>query len=100
MLAEKAKAIALGSGATPITPVTPSVATNATNASGFAYSVPNPSAGGSMDSQFGSQTPWALAVAALNRPVVVQIDGKTVANSLQDQSLSGNNTAVRRTGGW
>jgi hypothetical protein len=100
MLAEKARKIAIGGGAAvPITPVTPSVATNATNASGFAYSVPNPSAGGSMDSQFGSQTPWALAVAALNRPVVVQIDGKAVATSLQDSSLSGISSSVNRTYG-
>jgi hypothetical protein len=100
MLAAKAKSIALGGGAAvPITPVTPSVATNATNAGGFAYSIPNPSAGGSADSQFGSQTPWAMAVAALNRPVVVQIDGKTVANSLQDTSLSGIPSSVNRTYG-
>ncbi len=32
--------------------------------------------------------------------ITVQIDGKTIATALQDQSLSGNNTAVRRTGGW
>ena len=100
MLAKKAQSIAIGGGAAvPITPVTPSVATNATNASGFAYSIPNPSAGGSMDSQFGSQTPWALAVAALNRPVVVQIDGKAVATSLQDSSLSGVSSSVNRTYG-
>jgi hypothetical protein len=102
MLAEKAKKIALGGGTTaavPITPVTPSVATNATNANGFAYSVPNPAAGGGMDTQFGSGTPWAMAVAALNRPVVVQIDGKTVASSLQDTSLSGIGSSVNRTFG-
>jgi hypothetical protein len=100
MLAAKAKSIAIGGGAAvPITPVTPSVATNATNASGFAYSVADPSKGGSMDSQFGSQTPWALAVAALNRPVVVQIDGKAVATSLQDSSLSGVSSSVNRTYG-
>jgi hypothetical protein len=100
MLAAKAKSIAIGGGAAvPITPITPSVATNATNASGFAYSVADPSKGGSMDSQFGSQTPWALAVAALNRPVVVQIDGKAVATSLQDSSLSGVSSSVNRTYG-
>jgi hypothetical protein len=99
MLAEKARKIAVGGGAAvPITPVTPSVATNATNASGFAYSVADPSKGGSMDSQFGSSTPWAMAVAALNRPVVVQIDGKQVAASLQDSSLSGIGSSVNRTG--
>jgi hypothetical protein len=99
MLAEKARKIAIGGGAAvPITPVTPSVATNATNASGFAYSVPDPTKGGSMDSQFGSGTPWAMAVAALNRPVVVQIDGKAVAASLQDSSLSGIGSSVNRTG--
>jgi hypothetical protein len=99
MLAAKAKSIAIGGGAAvPITPVTPSVATNATNASGFAYSVPDPTKGGSMDSQFGSGTPWAMAVAALNRPVVVQIDGKAVASTLQDSSLSGIGSSVNRTG--
>jgi hypothetical protein len=102
MLAEKARKIAIGGGAgptVPITPITPSVATNATNAGGFAYTVPNPSAGGSRDSQFGSQTPWALAVAALNRPVVVQIDGKAVATSLQDTSMSGITSNINRTSG-
>jgi hypothetical protein len=77
-------------------PVTPSVTTNATNANGFAYSVPNPAAGGGMDTQFGSGTPWAMAVAALNRPVVVQIDGKAVASTLQDSSLSGIGSSVNR----
>ena len=100
MLADKARKIAIGGGAAvPITPVTPSVATNATNAGGFAYSVADPSKGGSMDSQFGSQTPWALAVAALNRPVVVQIDGKAVATSLQDTSMSGITSNINRTSG-
>jgi hypothetical protein len=102
MLAEKARKIAVGGGAgaaVPITPVTPSVATNATNSSGFAYTVANPSAGGSRDSQFGSQTPWAIAVAALNRPVVVQIDGKAVATSLQDTSMSGITSNINRTSG-
>ena len=100
MLAAKAQKIAIGGGAAvPITPVTPSVATNATNASGFAYSVPNPSAGGSRESQFGSGTPWAMAVAALNRPVVVQIDGKAVATSLQDSSMSGITSSINRTSG-
>jgi hypothetical protein len=104
MLAVKAQKIAIGGGAgagasVPITPITPSVATNATNASGFAYSVPDPSKGGSMESQFGSGTPWAMAVAALNRPVVVQIDGKAVATSLQDSSLSGVSSSVNRTYG-
>jgi hypothetical protein len=102
MLAEKARKIAIGGGAgaaVPITPVTPSVATNATNSSGFAYTVANPSAGGSRDSQFGSQTPWAIAVAALNRPVVVQIDGKAVATSLQDTSMSGITSNINRTSG-
>lgn len=101
-LAKKAAA-ALSGGAIGTAPATvtntPMVSTNATNAGGFAYSIPNPSAGGSADSQFGSQTPWAMAVAALNRPVVVQIDGKTVANSLQDTSLSGIPSSVNRTYG-
>jgi hypothetical protein len=102
MLAEKARKIAVGGGAgaaVPITPVTPSVATNATNSSGFAYTVADPSRGGSRDSQFGSQTPWAIAVAALNRPVVVQIDGKAVATSLQDTSMSGITSNINRTSG-
>jgi hypothetical protein len=85
--------------AVPVNPINPSVATNATNASGFAYSVPNPAAGGGMDTQFGSGTPWAMAVAALNRPVVVQIDGKAVASSLQNSSLSGIGSFVDRVRG-
>jgi ABC-type taurine transport system substrate-binding protein len=32
-------------------------------------------------------------------PIVVTIDGKAIATALQDQSLSGNNTAVTRTTG-
>jgi hypothetical protein len=56
------------------------------------------SGGGGMNSQFGSGTPWAMAVAALNRPVVVQIDGKAVAQTLQDSSLSGIGSSVNRTG--
>ncbi len=31
--------------------------------------------------------------------VTLQIDGKTIASALQDQSLSGNNTTINRTGG-
>jgi hypothetical protein len=85
--------------AVPVNPINPSVATNATNANGFAYSVPNPAAGGGMDTQFGSGTPWAMAVAALNRPVVVQIDGKAVASTLQDSSLSGIGSFVDRVRG-
>jgi hypothetical protein len=102
MLAEKARKIAIGGGAgggVPIIPTNPSVATNATNASGFAYSVADPSRGGSRESQFGSGTPWAMAVAALNRPVVVQIDGKAVATSLQDTSMSGITSNINRTSG-
>jgi hypothetical protein len=57
-----------------------------------------PSSGGGMSSQFGSDTPWAMAVAALNRPVVVQIDGKAVSSSLQNSSLSGIGLSVNRTG--
>jgi hypothetical protein len=34
-------------------------------------------------------------------PVVVQIDGKTIASSLQDTSMSGTASSVNRlTGGW
>jgi hypothetical protein len=79
--------------------VAPSISTNATNAGGFAYSVADPSKGGSMDSQFGSNTPWAIAVAALNRPVVVQIDGKAIASSTQNESLSGVPAGVNRSNG-
>lgn len=102
-LAKKAATIFTGGGAgtAPVIPsnVAPAVSTNATNAGGFAYSVADPTKGGSMDSQFGSGTPWAMAVAALNRPVVVQIDGKSVATSLQDSSLSGIPSGVNRTYG-
>jgi hypothetical protein len=101
MLAGKFASITSASPIMPVPTSQASVATNATNAGGFAYSVPNPAAGGSMDSQFGSGTPWAMAVAALNRPVVVQIDGKAVASSLQDTSMSGTGSAINRTsGGW
>jgi hypothetical protein len=104
MLAGKAAAALSGTVvapmvAAPISPMNPAVTTNATNASGFAYSVPNPAAGGGMDTQFGSGTPWAMAVAALNRPVVVQIDGKAVASTLQNSSLSGIGSFVDRVRG-
>jgi hypothetical protein len=102
-LAKKASAILAGgtNGTAPVIPsnVAPSVSTNATNAGGFAYTVADPSRGGSRDSQFGSDTPWAIAVAALNRPVVVQIDGKAVATSLQDTSMSGITSNINRTSG-
>jgi hypothetical protein len=101
MLAGKFASITSSSPIMPVPTSQAPVATNATNAGGFAYSVPNPAAGGSMDSQFGSGTPWAMAVAALNRPVVVQIDGKAVASSLQDTSMSGTGSSINRTsGGW
>ena len=86
-------------GSSSITNNIPMVSTNATNAGGFAYSVPNPAAGGGMDTQFGSGTPWAMAVAALNRPVVVQIDGKNIATSQQDLSMSGIGSFVDRVRG-
>jgi hypothetical protein len=101
-LARKASALLAGQqvpAAVIPSNVAPSISTNATNAGGFAYSVADPSKGGSMDSQFGSSTPWAMAVAALNRPVVVQIDGKAIASSTQNESLSGVPAGVNRSNG-
>ena len=100
-LAKKAAALLAGQNApASVLPsnVPPSISTNATNASGFAYANTIAGTSGS-DTQFGSQTPWALAVAALNRPVVVQIDGKAVASSMQNESLSGVPAGVNRSSG-
>ena len=54
--------------------------------------IASPSTAGS-SSQFGSDTPWAQAAA---NSVYVQIDGKTIATALQDQSLSGISSKANR----
>lgn len=62
--------------------------------SGFA---PNTDTAGSAGSgaQFGSGTPWAQAV------INMQVDGKTIASALLDQSMSGSNAYLnRRAGGF
>lgn len=44
---------------------------------------------------------YGTASGAVQGPVIVQIDGKTIASTLMDQSLSGNQTYIdRRTGGF
>jgi hypothetical protein len=49
----------------------------------------------------GGFTPPATGTYGGSAPVVVQIDGKTIASALMDQSLSGNQAYVnRRTGGF
>lgn len=77
------------------TAVVPSLET-LTDFSGFAMPTTSPGQSGSA-AQFGANTPWAQAA----QNVVVQIDGKTIASALMDQSLSGNQAYVnRRTGGF
>ena len=71
--------------------------TNAQDYSGFALD-PNGAGSAGSAGQFGASTPWAQAAAG---NIVVQIDGKTIASALMDQSLSGNQTYInRRTGGF
>jgi hypothetical protein len=49
----------------------------------------------------GGFTPPAAGTYGASAPIVVQIDGKTIASALMDQSLSGNQAYVnRRTGGF
>lgn len=60
--------------------------------SGFAMPTTPPSTSGSA-AQFGSSTPWAQAAA---QSIYVQIDGKTIATALQDQSLSGISSKANR----
>jgi hypothetical protein len=69
-----------------------------TNTSGFTSSTTVTGTSGN-NSAFGSDTPWALAVAALNRPIVVQIDGKAITSTTQNESLSGVPAGVNRSNG-
>ena len=69
-----------------------------TNTSGFTSSTTITGTSGN-NSAFGSDTPWALAVAALNRPIVVQIDGKAITSTTQNESLSGVPAGVNRSNG-
>lgn len=79
-----------GAGNTQVLPQT-----NAQDYSGFALNTDMPGTAGS-GAQFGSSTPWAQAGT-----IVVQIDGKAIAEATQAQSLNGNQTYVdRRTGGF
>ena len=92
-IAEKARAIA-GSGVTGggTTAVVPSTNGQGLDFSGFALPTTPPGQSGSA-SQFGSSTPWAQAAA---QSIYVQIDGKTIATALQDQSLSGISSKANR----
>lgn len=103
-LAKKAATI-LSGGATGTAPVTPTNVTPTPTGTPFgqaasskevqqirALGTPFGQAGGNGSGFIG--TPFGQA-----QPIVVQIDGKTIASSLQDQSLSGNNTTINRTGG-
>jgi len=47
----------------------------------------------------GMNTYASSSAFAANNPIVIQIDGKTVAEALQTQSMSGTNTRVDRTNG-
>lgn len=59
--------------------------------SGFAPNTDLPGSAGS-GSQFGSGTPWAQA----SQSVVVQIDGKTIADAIVGQQMNGNNAYLNR----
>ena len=88
--ARLAASIGGGTGTTPITPPTNVPPQGAI-----------PPATGS-DAWAQGQSWWREGgFGATSAPVVVQIDGKTIASALMDQSLSGNQAYVnRRTGGF
>ena len=59
----------------------------------------NPATGGSVLDNYQPKTPTSSS--APSAPIVIQIDGKTIASVLQDQSMSGTNAYInRRTGGF
>jgi len=91
MIAAKAKAIVTGGGTAGVPVITPS--TNTTDFSGFAMPTTTPGQSGSA-AQFGSSTPWAQAA----QNIVVQIDGKAIAEAVQNQNNSGNFTGFSRLG--
>ena len=103
-LAKKAAAVLSGgaSGTAPVTPtnVTPSYVGTPFGQAGSSQEAaaikqlgtPFGQAGGNGSGYIG--TPFGQA-----QPIVVQIDGKTIASAMQDQSLSGNNTTINRIGG-
>lgn len=97
MIAAKAKTIASGGGSAGV-PVIPTTNGQGQDFSGFALPTTTPGSAGSA-AQFGADTPWAKAAA---QSIYVQIDGKTIATALQDQSLTSGNQAYinRRTGGF
>jgi len=91
----KAQADALTGGGGTTTPPP----TNAPSSDqGFLISPDLPGSAGS-DAQFGPNTPWAQASA---QSIYVQIDGRTIASALLDQSMSAGQVAYldRRTGGF
>jgi len=103
-LAKKAAAVLSGgaSGTAPVTPtnVTPSVVGTPFGQAGSSQEAaairqlgtPFGQAGGNGSGYIG--TPFGQA-----QPIVVQIDGKTVASALQDTSMSGIPSAINRTYG-
>jgi len=103
-LAKKAAAVLSGgaSGTAPVTPtnVTPSVIGTPFGQAGSSQEAaairqlgtPFGQAGGNGSGYIG--TPFGQA-----QPIVVQIDGKTVASALQDTSMSGIPSAINRTYG-
>lgn len=103
-LAKKAATV-LSGGAVGNAPVTP------TNVTPAFVGTPFGQAGSSQEAQAIKQLGTPFGQAGGNgsgyigtpfgqaQPIVVQIDGKTVASAMQDQSLSGNNTTINRMGG-
>jgi hypothetical protein len=107
MLMAKARQVAsVGGGAVVVAPM-PSASIPAANvaapyigtpfgqagsAAARALGTPFGQAGGNGSGYIG--TPFGQA-----QPIIVQIDGKTIASAMQDQSLSGNNTTINRLGG-
>jgi len=78
--------------------ITPPAGNAPSSDQGFLISPDLPGSAGS-DAQFGPNTPWAQASA---QSVYVQIDGRTIASALLDQSMSAGQVAYldRRTGGF
>lgn len=92
MIIEKARlAVSVGGAVATVIPINPP----ATNGAGLDYG------GNVIGSPVPNFTPPPTGTYGMAAPVVVQIDGKTIASALMDQSLSGNQAYVnRRTGGF
>jgi hypothetical protein len=102
-LAKKAAAVLSGgaSGTAPVTPtnVTPSVVGTPFGQAGSSQEAQAIKQLGTPFGQAGGNGSGFVGTPFGQAPIVVQIDGKTIATALQDQSLSGISSSVNRTYG-